>query len=119
MWRSLAQNDSLATLLARLEGILGPMPPWMVRKGRYSHRFYTRAGILYERAPSVPPPPPPPPRMKIPSPPLLPSPPHACIARRLTLKPAPLIKASESCRYESAAGRGVLCLHPMPCAPEP
>jgi len=36
------QNDSLATLLARLEGILGPVPEWMVQKGRYSSRFYTR-----------------------------------------------------------------------------
>lgn len=38
----LPQNDSLSTLLARLEGILGPMPEWMVQKGRYAHRFYTR-----------------------------------------------------------------------------
>ncbi len=37
-----AQNDSLATLLARLEGILGPVPRWMVRKGRYANRYYTR-----------------------------------------------------------------------------
>jgi hypothetical protein len=32
------QNDSLATLLARLEGILGPLPGFMVGQGRYSHR---------------------------------------------------------------------------------
>ncbi len=44
------QNDSLATLLARLEGILGPMPEWMLHRGRYAHRFYTRSGMLYERA---------------------------------------------------------------------
>lgn len=44
-----AQNDSLATLLARLEGILGPLPQHMVRKGRFSHRFYTRQGVIYER----------------------------------------------------------------------
>jgi len=49
----LFQNDSLSTLLARLEGILGPMPEWMVRKGRYSHRFYTRSGHLYERNPTT------------------------------------------------------------------
>ena len=49
----LSQNESLATLLARLEGILGPMPPWMLRKGRYSHRFYTKAGCVYERTSSV------------------------------------------------------------------
>ncbi|KAK9841296.1 hypothetical protein WJX74_003374 [Apatococcus lobatus] len=46
----LFQNDSLATLLARMESILGPLPRWMLRKGRYSHRFYTRAGVLYEQA---------------------------------------------------------------------
>ncbi|GLC52975.1 hypothetical protein PLESTB_000694600 [Pleodorina starrii] len=45
----LFQNDSLATLLARLEGILGPIPEWMLHKGRYAHRFYTRSGMLYER----------------------------------------------------------------------
>ena len=36
------QNDSLSTLLSRLEGILGPIPGWMVQKGRYSNRFFTR-----------------------------------------------------------------------------
>ncbi|KAK9803910.1 hypothetical protein WJX72_004019 [[Myrmecia] bisecta] len=46
----LFQNESLATLLARLEGIMGPVPRWMVRKGRYAHRFYTRAGVIYERS---------------------------------------------------------------------
>ncbi|KAI8472567.1 MAG: kinase-like domain-containing protein [Monoraphidium minutum] len=44
----LFQNDSLATLLARLEGILGPLPSSMVSQGRYSHRFYTRSRQLYE-----------------------------------------------------------------------
>ena len=42
------QNDSLATLLARLEGILGPLPGSMVARGRYSHRYYTRSRQLYE-----------------------------------------------------------------------
>ncbi|DBA95987.1 TPA: hypothetical protein ACH3X1_001498 [Trebouxia sp. C0004] len=46
----LFQNDSLSTLLARLEGILGPLPQHMVRKGRFSHRFYTRQGVIYERS---------------------------------------------------------------------
>lgn len=44
------QNDSLATLLARLEGILGPLPNWMVVQGRYSNRYYTRNRQLYERS---------------------------------------------------------------------
>lgn len=47
----LFQNDSLATLLARLEGILGPIPSWMVAQGRYGHRFYTKNGQIYERSP--------------------------------------------------------------------
>lgn len=42
----------MATLLARLEGILGPIPEWMLHRGRYAHRFYTRSGMLYERASS-------------------------------------------------------------------
>lgn len=46
------QNDSLATLLARLEGILGPLPSWMVAQGRYSNRYYTRSRQLYERSKS-------------------------------------------------------------------
>lgn len=48
-WSAL-QNDSLATLLARLEGILGPIPRKMLRNGRYAHRFYTRNGALYEQS---------------------------------------------------------------------
>lgn len=43
------QNDSLATLLARLEGILGPVPQRLLSQGRYTHRFYTRSGALFER----------------------------------------------------------------------
>ena len=46
-----AQNDSLATLLARLEGILGPVPDRMLSQGRYTHRYYTRSGALFERNP--------------------------------------------------------------------
>ncbi|KAK9821720.1 hypothetical protein WJX81_003748 [Elliptochloris bilobata] len=46
----LFQNDSLATLLARLEGVLGPVPRRLLRAGRFSHRFYTRAGALFERS---------------------------------------------------------------------
>eukprot|EP00195_Chlamydomonas_chlamydogama_P014734 CAMPEP_0202902904 /NCGR_PEP_ID=MMETSP1392-20130828/18762_1 /ASSEMBLY_ACC=CAM_ASM_000868 /TAXON_ID=225041 /ORGANISM="Chlamydomonas chlamydogama, Strain SAG 11-48b" /LENGTH=1064 /DNA_ID=CAMNT_0049589765 /DNA_START=132 /DNA_END=3326 /DNA_ORIENTATION=- len=49
----LFQNDSLSTLLARLEGILGPIPDWMVQQGRYSNRFFTRSGHIYERSTST------------------------------------------------------------------
>ena len=44
----LFQNDSLATLLARCVGILGPVPPRLLQ-GRHAHKFFTRAGALYER----------------------------------------------------------------------
>mmetsp|Transcript_5784 Transcript_5784/g.16245 ORF Transcript_5784/g.16245 Transcript_5784/m.16245 type:complete len:1133 (+) Transcript_5784:186-3584(+) len=47
----LFQNDSLATLLARLIGILGPIPKAMLTGGRYAHRFFTRSGHPYERSP--------------------------------------------------------------------
>ncbi len=44
----LFQNDSLATLLARCVGILGPMPARM-RQGRHAHKYFTRSGDIYER----------------------------------------------------------------------
>ena len=44
------QNDSLQALLARLEGILGPLPAGLRSQGRFSHRYYTRSGLLYQRA---------------------------------------------------------------------
>jgi len=47
---SLVQNDSLATLLARMEGILGPVPIWMLQEGRYAHRYYTHHGALFEQS---------------------------------------------------------------------
>lgn len=45
----LFQNDSLASLLARCVGILGPFDPDLLARGRYSTRFFTRSGLVYER----------------------------------------------------------------------
>eukprot|EP00736_Rhodelphis_marinus_P012857 Rmarinus@m.26310 len=45
----LFQNDSVATLLARINGIIGPFPKSMMTRGRYVHRFYTKSGILFEK----------------------------------------------------------------------
>lgn len=45
----LFQNDSLATLLARVVGILGPIDPELLGKGRDSHKFFTKNHMLYER----------------------------------------------------------------------
>ena len=44
------QNDSIATLLARLEGILGPMPRWMLLRGRYAHKYFLRDGRIFEKS---------------------------------------------------------------------
>lgn len=45
------QNDSVATLLARLEGILGPLPRWMLHRGRYAHKYFVRDGRIFEKNP--------------------------------------------------------------------
>ena len=51
--RSPLQNDSVPTLLARLEGLLGPPPRWMLCQGRFAHRYYTRQGSIFERNPAT------------------------------------------------------------------
>lgn len=45
----LFQNDSLATLLARVVGILGPIDPEVLAKGRDTHKYFTKNHMLYER----------------------------------------------------------------------
>lgn len=45
----LFQNDSLATLLARVVGIIGPIVPDMIFKGREAHKYFTKKLRLYER----------------------------------------------------------------------
>ncbi|KAJ7562869.1 hypothetical protein O6H91_03G087100 [Diphasiastrum complanatum] len=47
----LFQNDSLATLLARVIGILGPIDPDMLAKGHDTHKYFTKNHKLYERNP--------------------------------------------------------------------
>ncbi|KAL4424107.1 hypothetical protein ABPG75_001408 [Micractinium tetrahymenae] len=49
--RVLFQNESIATLLARLEGILGPLPRWMLHRGRYAHKYFLRDGRIFEKNP--------------------------------------------------------------------
>jgi serine/threonine protein kinase len=49
--RVLFQNDSLSTLLARVVGILGEIDDEVLAQGRYSHRFFTKHKILYDRVP--------------------------------------------------------------------
>ncbi|KAI5066126.1 hypothetical protein GOP47_0018750 [Adiantum capillus-veneris] len=45
----LFQNDSLGTLLARVVGILGPVDPEVLAKGRDTHKYFTKNYMLYER----------------------------------------------------------------------
>ncbi|XP_022726189.1 uncharacterized protein LOC111282387 [Durio zibethinus] len=45
----LFQNDSPATLLARVIGIIGPIEQDMLAKGRDTYKFFTKNHMLYER----------------------------------------------------------------------
>lgn len=42
------QNDSVVTMLSRIEAICGSFPRHMVAQGRQSGRFFTKSGLLYE-----------------------------------------------------------------------
>ncbi|KAL2539663.1 Protein kinase superfamily protein [Abeliophyllum distichum] len=45
----LFQNDSSATLLARVIGIIGPLDQEMLVKGRDTYKYFTKNHMLYER----------------------------------------------------------------------
>ncbi|XP_065851081.1 uncharacterized protein [Euphorbia lathyris] len=45
----LFQNDSPATLLARVIGIIGPIDQVMLAKGRDTYKYFTKNHMLYER----------------------------------------------------------------------
>ncbi|WOL09378.1 hypothetical protein Cni_G18131 [Canna indica] len=45
----LFQNDSPATLLARVMGITGPIDQEMLAKGRDTYKYFTKSHMLYER----------------------------------------------------------------------
>ncbi|KAK7320214.1 hypothetical protein RJT34_04950 [Clitoria ternatea] len=45
----LFQNDSSATLLARVIGIIGPIDQSMLAKGRETYKYFTKNHLLYER----------------------------------------------------------------------
>lgn len=44
----LFQNDSVQGLLARVIGILGPIPEDMFKSGRLVHNYFTREKLLYQ-----------------------------------------------------------------------
>lgn len=49
MLQVLFQNDSPATLLARVIGIIGPVDQSMLAKGRDTYKYFTKNHMLYER----------------------------------------------------------------------
>jgi hypothetical protein len=49
----LFQNESVPSMLARITAVVGELPPYMVLEGREAFKYYTSAGVLYERSKSV------------------------------------------------------------------
>lgn len=45
----LFQNDSVVSMLCRIEAICGTFPKHMILNGRQSTRFFTKCGLLYEK----------------------------------------------------------------------
>jgi serine/threonine protein kinase len=43
------QNDSVVSMLSRIEAICGLFPRHMITQGRQSSRFFTKCGLLYEK----------------------------------------------------------------------
>jgi len=46
--RVIFQNYSVVTLLARIMGIMGPIPPYMMQTGNFVEKYFTDDGELYE-----------------------------------------------------------------------
>ena len=46
------QNDSIVSMLSRIEAICGPFPRHMIAQGRQSGRFFTKSGLLFEHVES-------------------------------------------------------------------
>jgi len=51
----LFQNDSVQSLLARIMGILGPLPAHMMATGRFVPQYFTQDGRLFRESQSPPP----------------------------------------------------------------
>lgn len=43
------QNDSIVSMLCRIEAICGPLPKRMIDQGRQSAAYYTKSGLLFEK----------------------------------------------------------------------
>jgi serine/threonine protein kinase len=46
------QNDSIVSMLSRIEALCGPFPRHMIAQGRQSSSFFTKCGLLYEKVSS-------------------------------------------------------------------
>jgi hypothetical protein len=46
----LFQNESVPSMLARITAVVGELPHYMVLEGREAFKYYTSAGVLYERS---------------------------------------------------------------------
>jgi serine/threonine protein kinase len=46
------QNDSIVSMLSRIEALCGPFPRHMIAQGRQSSNFFTECGLLYEKVSS-------------------------------------------------------------------
>jgi len=44
------QNETVQGLLARVLGIIGPIPEYMMKEGKLVSNFFTREGIIYQEA---------------------------------------------------------------------
>jgi hypothetical protein len=46
------QNESVPTLLAKMVGIIGPFDPKLLKKGKFTSKYFTNDGRIYERRPN-------------------------------------------------------------------
>ena len=46
----LFQSKSVSSMLCKIESICGSVPMHMIHNGKYSHRYFTETGLIYEEA---------------------------------------------------------------------
>ena len=46
----LFHNRSISSMISKIEGLCGAFPIHMIRKGKYSKRYFTDAGLIFEEA---------------------------------------------------------------------
>jgi hypothetical protein len=45
----LFEAESVGGLLAKMQGMRGPWPSWMIEKGKYSKKYFTNEILPYEQ----------------------------------------------------------------------